>query len=242
MTAIDKYLRKKKSVLFLTTSNRYDKDGDNPKSTALAYKIAGRISAHTKVTVLEIPLLNIHPCEGNVSSGKGNNCGVKAAMLADPEKNPTGQIRCWASYNNPDDELYKVANAIFAADAVVFFGSVRWGQTNGYYQKLIERLTWLENRWASLGEKNILAGKDAGFIFVGQNWNGKNVVATQKQVLKFFGFNTPDVLFFNWQYTNDAYEESLESYKRAITAFEKFFGIDMIKFDKIIKMLRSIFS
>ena len=27
-------------------------------------------------------------------------------------KNPTGNIRCWASYNNPDDELYKVANAI----------------------------------------------------------------------------------------------------------------------------------
>lgn len=223
------YLRKKNKILFLTTSNRYVKDNDQPKSTALAYKFALELGRE-KVTVLEIPLLNIYPCEGNVSAKGGNNCGVMESALLDKSKNPTGQLRCWASYNNPNDELYKVANEIFKADAVVFFGSIRWGQANGFYQKLIERLNWLENRWSSLGEENILKGKDAGFIFLGQNWNGANVVSTEKQVLKFFGFNTPDELFWNWQYTENAYDESLSSYKKAILAFENVFDILMKKF------------
>ena len=235
------YLKRKNKILFLTTSNRYDKHEDQPKSTALAYKFALELG-NEKVTVLEIPRLKIYPCEGNVSAIGGNNCGVKAAALPDKGKNPTGQVRCWAAYNNSDDELYKVANEIFKADAVVFFGSIRWGQANGFYQKLIERLDWLENRWASLGEQNILKGKDAGFIFLGQNWNGANVVNTQKQVLKFYGFNTPDELFWNWQFTEDAYDESLSSYKKAIVKFEYVFSVVMKSFIEKIKRLRDFFK
>jgi multimeric flavodoxin WrbA len=235
------YLKKKNKILFLTTSNRWDGHEDQPKSTALAYRFALEIG-NDKVTVLEIPLLKIYPCEGNVSSSKGNSCGVKEAMLKDKSKNPTGHLRCWASYNNPDDELYKVANEIFKADAVVFFGSIRWGQANSFYQKLIERLCWIENRWASLGEENIIKGKDSGFIFVGQNWNGSNVVKTEKQVLKFYGFNTPDELFWNWQFTDNANEESLSSYKEAIVVFEKLFDIVMKKFIEKYKKLSEHFK
>ena len=235
------YLKKKNKILFLTTSNRWDGHEDQPKSTALAYRFALEIG-NDKVTVLEIPLLKIYPCEGNVSSSKGNSCGVKEAMLKDKSKNPTGQLRCWASYNNPDDELYKVANEIFKADAVVFFGSIRWGQANSFYQKLIERLCWIENRWASLGEENIIKGKDSGFIFVGQNWNGSNVVKTEKQVLKFYGFNTPDELFWNWQFTDNVNEESLSSYKEAIVVFGKLFDIVMKKFIEKYKKLSEHFK
>jgi hypothetical protein len=60
-----------------------------------------------------------------------------------------------------------------------------------------------------LGESNIVKDIDSGFIATGQNWNGKDVTQTQKEVLQFFGFKTPDQLFWNWQYTQDANDESL---------------------------------
>jgi hypothetical protein len=107
---------------------------------------------------------------------------------------------------------------------------------------LIERLCWLENRWTALKEENILKGKDAGFVFVGQNWNGENVVKTQKQVLKFYGFNTPEELFWNWQYTQDANDESLASYKKAITTFESVFNIVMNTFIYKFKRLYNYFK
>ncbi len=120
--------------------------------------------------------------------------------------------------------MWKVANAIHDADIIIFFGSIRWGKMNAIYTQLIERLTWLENRWTTLGETNILKDKEAGVIAVGQNWNGKESVKLEKEVLKFFGFKTPDVLSFNWQYLNDAKDESKKGYKDAYKTFMKDFN------------------
>ena len=218
------YLSGKEKVLLLTTSNRFDMhDSDVPKSTLLARTIEKALAG--KAELIEIPQLKIYNCEGNVSTMKGNNCGVKEAALPNRDKNPTGQLRCWASFNNQDDELYKVTTPLFNADAVVFFASVRWGAANAYYQKLIERLTWLENRHATLGEANILEGKDAGFICIGQNWNGPEVVDVQKQVHEFYGFNTPQQLYWNWQYTRDEKDETQASYKKSYSVFKKEFKI-----------------
>jgi multimeric flavodoxin WrbA len=122
--------------------------------------------------------------------------------------------------------LYKIANPLFEADTVMFFGSVRWGQMNAYYQKLIERLSWLENRHSTLKEENIIKDKDAGIIVTGQNWNGKLVVETQKQVLKFFGFKVQDSLCWNWQYTQNSYDETQKSYKLAPLKFGETFKVD----------------
>ena len=94
---------------------------------------------------------------------------------------------------------------------------------NAYYQKLIERLTWLENRHSTLGEENLLKDIDAGIIAIGQNWNGDDVVRTQKQVLDFFGFKTPEALSWHWSYSHDAADERPESYQEAVSAFEKAF-------------------
>jgi len=217
------YLKKKNKILFLTTSNRW-KDSptkEKAKSTKLAYKMAEELG--DKVTLLEIPLLNIFPCHGNVSTDHGNVCGLKDAAVQDKEKNPDGNLRCWVAFSNKDDELWKVTKELFQADTVVFFGSIRWGQMNGFYQKLIERLTWLENRHTTLGEDNILEGKDVGIIAVGQNWNGENVIQTQKKVLEFFGFNVVDDLCWNWQFSTDENDESQESYKQAIKTFQDLF-------------------
>jgi multimeric flavodoxin WrbA len=99
--------------------------------------------------------------------------------------------------------MYKVANAIFEADIIIFFGSIRWGKMNAIYTKLIERLTWLENRHTTLGESNLIKDKECGIIAIGHNWNGAEAIILEKEVLSFFGFKTPDILSFNWQWTKD---------------------------------------
>lgn len=218
------YLQGKKNVVFITTSNRWagETGGEVAKSTALARKIAELIG-HNVVNIIDITDLKIYPCEGNVSTKQGNNCGVMKAKLLDPDKNPSGCHRCWASLNNPDDELWKVSKPILKADCVVFFGSVRWGQMNSFYQKLIERLTWIENRHSTLGESDLLGDIEAGLIITGQNWNGENVVTIQKQVLSYFGFRVIDDISWNWQYSADADDETQESYHAATEDFNKLF-------------------
>ena len=223
-------------VLFITTSTRYpfnteyDKGGvdlEIPKSTELALFM--KKSLPNESEWIDIPQLKIYPCEGNVSHVTGNTCGVVDSLLKDKSKNPTGYHRCWASVNDREDELWKVSKKLFECDTVLFFASIRWGQANAEYQKLIERLTWLENRHSTLGEDNILEGKKAGFICIGQNWNGANVTLTQKEVLNFFGFDTPDNLFWNWQYTNVATDETQESYKMSHDKFHQDLGIPHVE-------------
>jgi hypothetical protein len=65
-----------------------------------------------------------------------------------------------------------------------------------------------------------------GVIAIGQNWNGKEVIKTQKQVLSFFGFDVKDELCWNWQYTMDANDETQKSYKNSNKDFTKTFEID----------------
>lgn len=217
------HLKTKEKILLLTTSNRWDKSDDVPKSTLLARHIQQEL-AGKDVTLIDVSKLHIVDCEGNVSDSKlGNHCGTKKAVLQDKRKNPSGCHRCWASINNKDDELWKVSKPLLESDAVVFFGSIRWGQANAVYSRLIERLTWLENRHTTLKESNVLKDIEAGVIFIGQNWNGETVLETQKQVLKFYGFKVPSVLSWNWQFLNNPKDESQESYKEAFPAFKKEF-------------------
>lgn len=223
-----KFLEKKDNILFLTTSNRggwASKElKEEPKSTRLAKAIQSYLGKN-KVTLIEIPELKIYTCEANVSHMKGNECGLKKASLDDKDKNPTGHHRCWRNINNPDDELWKVTKVLFKSDSVLFFGSIRWGQMNAIYQNLIERLTWLENRHSTLNESNLLKDISCGIIAVGQNWNGKNVIDIQKNVLTFFGFDVKEELSWNWQYTENSNDESKESYKKSGNDFNKTFEL-----------------
>ena len=215
-------LKKKEKVLLLSCSNRYNWDDENidtPKSKILATYLKEELG--DKAKFIDVPELKIYPCEGNISRKEGNSCGIKKALLDDDKKNPSGYHRCWASLNNKDDELWKISKELFESDAVVFFSSVRWGQTNMFYQQLIERLSWIENRHTTLGEKNIVGDIESGFICVGQNWNGENVTEIQKKVHEFFGFKPNDKLYWNWQYTKDENDETQKSYKAAFPKFVK---------------------
>lgn len=218
------YLEKKKKILLISTSNRPEsmKEEEVPKSMQLARYIQSQHS--DKTLLMDAAHMTIHDCTGHVSF-KNNDCGVKAATLKDKDKNPSGCLRCWASFYMKDDELWKIVKELLESDCVIFFGSVRWGQTNAVYQRLLERLCWLESRHTTLGEDNIIKDIDAGLIFTGQNWNGHNVIDLQKQVLKFYGFKVPEQLSWNWQYTKDKYDESLKSYKQSFKAFDREFGL-----------------
>jgi len=224
-----KFLEGKEKVLFLTTSNRGEwaikELNEEPKSTKLAKAIQSYLGK-TKCKLIEVPKLKIYACEGNVSHKDGNSCGVMKSKLKDKDKNPSGEHRCWRSINNLDDELWKISKELFESDCLVFFGSIRWGQMNAQYQNLIERLTWLENRHTTLGEKNILKDISCGIIAVGQNWRGKEVVEVQKQVLSFFGFDVRDELSWNWQYTMNTNDETNKSYKKSSSKFNKTFELD----------------
>jgi hypothetical protein len=222
------YLKGKDDILFLTTSTRYDEHIDDiPKSTQLAYAVRSQL-ADKNVTIIDVPKLNIYTCEGNISAKRGNRCGLPEAALNDKELNPTGHHRCWASFNHADDELHKITKALFESKVVVFFASVRWGQTNSIYQRLFERLSWIENRVSTLGEEPIpeIARCEAGIVLFGHNWRGADIVETQKQNFRWFGFQVPDELSFNWQYTDDPEEESLASYMDARRQFEDIIQIE----------------
>jgi len=221
-----RYLEAKDDILLLTTSNRYEKHTwDTAKTSELAVRVKALLEERAKrVTLIDVAKLEIRTCEGNISAGRGNNCGVLEARLDDPVKNPTGHHRCWASINNPGDQLHEVSRALFRSQVVIFFVSVRWGQTNSVYQRLFERLSWIENRVTTLGESPIpeLKGLEAGMVLFGHNWSAARVLETQKQNFEWFGWKTPEALSFAWQYTDDEDEESPESYRGAIEEFREF--------------------
>lgn len=217
-----KILKNKNKVLLLSCSNRFnwdDKNIDIPKSRLLALHIQEELG--DKATYMDITELKILPCEGNVSRADGNSCGLLKAALKDKKKNPTGNHRCWVNINEPSDELWKVSKELFESDAVVFFSSIRWGQANMYYQNLMERLTWIQNRHTTLGESNLIKDIESGFICVGQNWNGENVTETQKESHEYYGFKPNNKLYWNWQYTKDSNDETQKSYKKSHDKFIK---------------------
>jgi hypothetical protein len=218
-----RHLEARSDILLLTTSNRYPGHRwDTPKSTQLAAMIAERLHRkRRRVVLLDVAKLTIHTCEGNISGARGNQCGVPGARLPDARKNPTGQHRCWASINNPDDQLYRVSRELLRSRVVVFFASARWGQTNAIYQRLLERLSWIENRVSSLGEPPIvqLQGLEAGLVLFGHNWRDAQILETQRQNFRWFGWKTPDALSFAWQYARTASVESPASYLEAIREF-----------------------
>jgi multimeric flavodoxin WrbA len=224
-----KTLKKYKKVLFLTCSNRYQKilEKQTPKSTILAKVMAKELD---NCKIINVPDLNIHPCEGNVSREDGNRCGIKDALLKDKEKNPSGYHRCWASLHNPDDELWKISKELFESDCVVFFASVRWGSANMFYQKLIERLNWINNRYVPLGESNIIKNIGSGFICIGQHDDAEKVCAVQKDCHDYYGFKVNDKLYWYWMAEDiDFDEETLKGYLESYPEFYEEFKIRKVK-------------
>lgn len=221
-----KELGKYKKVLLLTCSNRGEEVSKTqlPKSSILARVIHNNLD---NSTIIDVTKLKIYPCEGNVSRMEGNVCGIKEALLDDPEKNPSRYHRCWASVHNPDDELWKISKELFESDCVVFFASVRWGQANMFYQKLIERLNWINNRFIPYGEENIIKNISSGFIIVGQHQYGDDIAELQYNNHEYYGFDVNKELYWNWNAENIEYDdETLQGY---LDSYPEFFDEFKIK-------------
>jgi hypothetical protein len=221
-----KELKKYKKVLLLTCSNRGEEIAkkESPKSSILAKVIHNNLK---NSVILDVTKLKIYPCEGNVSLMEGNIFGVKEALLDNLEKNPSGFHRCWASIHNPDDELWKISKELFESDCVVFFASVRWGAANMFYQKLIERLNWINNRFIPYGETNIIKDISSGFIIVGQHKYGDDITETQYNNHEYYGFKVNKKLYWNWSAENIEFDdETLQGY---IESYPEFFEDFKIK-------------
>ena len=221
-----KELEKYKKVLLLTCSNRGEEVSKTqlPKSSILARVIHNNLD---NSTIIDVTKLKIYPCEGNVSRMEGNVCGIKEALLDDPEKNPSGYHRCWASVHNPDDELWKISKELFESDCVVFFASVRWGAANMFYQKLIERLNWINNRFIPYGEENIIKNISSGFIIVGQHEYGDDVAELQYNNHEYYGFDVNKELYWNWNAEEIEFDdETLQGY---LDSYPEFFDEFKIK-------------
>jgi multimeric flavodoxin WrbA len=221
-----KELEKYKKVLLLTCSNRGEEVSKTqlPKSSILARVIHNNLD---NSTIIDVTKLKIYPCEGNVSRMDGNVCGIKEALLDDPEKNPSGYHRCWASVHNPDDELWKVSKELFESDCVVFFASVRWGAANMFYQKLIERLNWINNRFIPYGEKNIIKDISSGFIIIGQHKYGDDIAELQYNNHEYYGFDVNKELYWNWNAEDIEFDdETLQGY---LDSYPEFFDEFKIK-------------
>jgi len=222
-----KELRKYKKVLLLTCSNRGQEVSETqlPKSSILAKIIHQNLEDSD---LLDVTKLKIYPCEGNVSLMQGNICGVKEALLDDKEKNPSGYHRCWASIHNPDDELWMVSKKLFESDCVVFFASVRWGSANMFYQKLIERLNWINNRYIPYGEPNIIKNTGSGFIIVGQHVYGDKICELQYSNHEYYGFDVNEKLYWNWTAEDVNFDdETLEGYIESYPEFLEEFKINL---------------
>mgnify|MGYP000129371327 FL=1 len=221
-----KELEKYKKVLLLTCSNRGEEVSKTqlPKSSILARVIHNNLD---NSTIIDVTKLKIYPCEGNVSRMEGNVCGIKEALLDDPEKNPSGYHRCWASVHNPDDELWKISKELFESDCVVFFASVRWGAANMFYQKLIERLNWINNRFIPYGEENIIKDISSGFIIIGQHKYGDDIAELQYNNHEYYGFNVNKELYWNWNAEDIEFDdETLQGY---LDSYPEFFDEFKIK-------------
>lgn len=225
-----------KKVTFVTTSSRspyVEEKGESPKSSQLARHLSQKLKERgVVVELIDAAKLNIHNCLGCVSEINGNHCGAKESAVKDKEKNPNGLLRCWASHDFEDDELWKISKSLYESQAIIFFGSQRWGNVNAIYQKLIERLDWIENMHTTMGEENSVAKIQTGLVLIGQNWRVSEALDLQKQVLGFFGFQTPEQLFMGWQYTRDVLDESPESYKNAPGTFEQSWNMKIFRWEK----------
>jgi multimeric flavodoxin WrbA len=232
-------LAAEKRVLFVTTSNRGEyisSKGEKPKSTRLAEHFSDLLKEKgVEVVTLDAAKLKIYNCLGCVSELKGNMCGSPKAKLKDEKKNPHGHLKCWASVDYKDDELWKIANEIYESDVIIFFASNRWGNPNAIYQKLIERLDWIESSYTTYNGPNTIKNKKAGMILLGQNWRVQESLEVQQQVLEFFGFQTPEELFMGWQFTRDTLDEEQKSYQEAPNAFEQSWGMEIPNKEETIK-------
>lgn len=126
-----------------------------------------------------------------------------------------GKYRCWAhklSHDNPEefggaDQMGDIYDGIESADVVIFSTSVRWESHSALLQKIIERMTTLQNRHTVYGEPNPLLHKKCGVIVTGHNSKAQSVASHLLNVLQWIGFDTNIYRQIVWQNNTNLHSE-----------------------------------
>jgi hypothetical protein len=96
-----------------------------------------------------------------------------------------------------------------------------------FYQKLIERLNWINNRFIPYGEENIIKNISSGFIIVGQHEYGDDIAELQYNNHEYYGFEVNKELYWNWSAEDIEYDdETLQGY---LDSYPEFFDDFKIK-------------
>lgn len=126
-----------------------------------------------------------------------------------------GRYRCWAhklSHENPDayggaDQMGVLYDGFRWADVVVFATSVRWESHSALLQKIIERMTTLQNRATVYGEPNPLSTKRCGVLVTGHNAKAQSVASHLIEVFQWLGFESCFFYQMVWQFTENLHSE-----------------------------------
>lgn len=143
---------------------------------------------------------------------------------ASPE---AGKYRCWAnklSHEKPSeyggkDEMGVIYDALDWCDLVIWGTSVRWGSHSALMQKIIERMTNIENRVVVYGEENYVKGKKCGVVVTGNNYESDSVANHLAQQLGWFGFDTNPGRTFTWQKSQDIHYEQEDNNNDPLEAY-----------------------
>jgi len=130
-----------------------------------------------------------------------------------------GKYRCWAhklSHDDPlkyggRDQMGALYDTFDWAEIVIFGTSVRWQSHSAILQKIIERMTTLQNRNVVYCEANPLSGKRCGVVVTGHNSMAQNVAAHLLRVFEWLGFNTHIYNQIVWQPSSNIHSEVPET-------------------------------
>jgi len=193
-------------ILGISTSTNRGQDKDSWGSSANVLLVALKALQEQGHEVRCVNAADLHIVPNLSCYANGDTkCG-------DPESGP---YRCWAhwySVQDPDkyggvDEMPVLYDNIAWADLVLFATSARWGTHSALLQKIIERMTVLENLSSTYGEPNPLAGKKAGVIVTGHQWLTQRIAMHLLDVFSFMGFKAERGYQFVWQRTFDIHLE-----------------------------------
>lgn len=148
-----------------------------------------------------------------------NNLSCYASGKFNCASYDAGKYRCWAhklSHENPSqyggkDEMGVLYDGFEWADVVIFGTSVRWQSHSAILQKIIERMTTLQNRNVVYCEPNPLQNKKCGVVVTGHNSMAQGVADHLLRVFEWLGFSTHIYYQFVWQKTTDIQSEVPET-------------------------------
>lgn len=189
------------NICIISTTSHTDKSTSRNLLAVVMHILESRGHVVKFIDASKLHIVNNLSC---YSSGKFNCASYDA-----------GKYRCWAhklSHDEPHkfggaDQMGVVYDAYEWADCVVFGTSVRWESHSAILQKIIERMTTLQNRNVVYCEPNPLNKKRCGVVVTGHNSMAQKVAAHLLRVFEWLGFTDSIYNQIVWQASLNIHSE-----------------------------------